>query len=574
MLSLKKLKWLAATLSLASLAACGGGEDPAMPTSPEPPTPAPVVVVPPTPAASSPTVVVPTPVTPAPVVTPPVVTPVPPVVTPAPVVVPPVATNTTCLAGSGTDYVIGAGQPYAGADQVPWESLKAGDSVRFTYSTTPYRAKFIVAGFGTATAPITICGIPGPNGERPIIEGAGATTRAALNGTYGNSVETFVARSERAIIEITKPSYGTWDSFPSYIRISGLNIRNFNKGDQFTDAQGASRVAAQFSACVWVDRGQNLEFSNNEVSNCSMALFTKSTNDGTFSVVTNLRVANNYFWGHGVLGSDREHTTYTSGSNVLYEFNHFGPLKDGALGNALKDRSAALMVRFNYIEEGAHSIDMVEAEDWPSIALTLPSYRSTYVYGNVMKKTGSSGSFFHYGGDHFGAPAGANWGETLFRQGTLYFWNNTVIATGTEARLFQLSTTLETAQVWNNVFYGIAPTGAFFLRQNENDTVASNYVRGGNLVFGVNWMRADYADSDIYHPITGSVSGLTNLITGSLSPIDLATFRPLAGSALIDKAQANLTAVSTLALNYQMLSGVQKSRVISGAAADIGAVEY
>jgi hypothetical protein len=470
--------------------------------------------------------------------------------------------------------VIGAGQPYATVDQVPWELLKAGDSVRFTYSTIPYRAKFIIAGFGTAAAPITICGIPGPNGEKPIIEGAGATTRAALNGTYGNSVETFVARSERAIIEVTKPSHGTWDSFPSYIRINGLNIRNFNKGDLFTDAQGASRTAAQFSACVWIDRGQNLEFVNNEVSNCSMGLFTKSTNDGNFSVVTNLRVASNYFWGHGVAGSDREHTTYTSGSNVLYEFNHMGPLKSDAMGNAIKDRSAGLMVRFNYIEEGAHSIDMVEAEDWPTIALALPSYRSTYVYGNVMKKTGQTGSFFHYGGDHFGAPAGANWGETLFRQGTLYFWNNTVIATGTEARLFQLSTTLETAQIWNNVFYGIVPSGSFFLRQNENDIVASNYVRGGNLMFGVNWMRSDYADSDIYHPISGTLSGLNNTLTGTLSPIDLVTFKPLAASALIDNAQTQLTAVNSLSLNYQMLSGNQTGRVVSGNGIDLGGVEY
>jgi hypothetical protein len=564
-----KLKYLLLGLVFATLSACGGGDVEEAPVSAPPSefvgpvSPTPPVVVPVDPAPVRPT--------PTPVVTPPVVVPEPvPVVTPPPVI----PANTKCLPGVGSDYVVGAGQPYGSADLVPWESLKAGDSVRFTYSSSPYKAKFIVTGFGTSAAPITICGIPGPNGERPIIEGAGAVTRANLNTTYGNSEETFVARSERSIIEITKPSYGTWDSFPSYVLIKGLNIRNFNKGDTFTDARGASRVAAQFSACVWVDRGQNLEFSDNEVSNCSMAMFTKSTNDGTFAITTNLKIAGNYMWGHGVVGSDREHTIYTSGSNILYEFNHFGPLKSDALGNAIKDRSAGLMVRYNYIEEGAHSIDMVEAEDWPDIATKLTSYRSTYVYGNVMKKTGDSGPFFHYGGDHFGAPAGANWGETLFRRGTLYFWNNTVIATGVEARLFKLSTTLETAQIWNNVFYGTVPIGAFFLRQNESDNVSASYTRAGNLVFGVNWVRADYADSDIYHPIPGTISGMSNFITGSLSPIELSTYRPVAGSTVIDKAQANLSGVSGISVNYQFVGGQPQSRTMIGAGVDLGAIEY
>ena len=39
----------------------------------------------------------------------------------------------------------------------------------------------------------------------------------------------------------------------------------------------------------------------------------------------------------------------------------YGPLRSGALGNAVKDRSAGLVVRYNRIEGGARSVDMVEA---------------------------------------------------------------------------------------------------------------------------------------------------------------------------------------------------------------------
>ena len=52
---------------------------------------------------------------------------------PAPTPTPPVETLAlgACEAsGKGTDYQVGPGKAYTALDQVPWESLKAGDTVR------------------------------------------------------------------------------------------------------------------------------------------------------------------------------------------------------------------------------------------------------------------------------------------------------------------------------------------------------------------------------------------------------------------------------------------------------------
>ena len=80
-----------------------------------------------------------------------------------------------------TTYEVGPGKTYANIGDVPLESLTAGDTVLIYYRATPYQEKFVIAAVGTPSAPVTIRGVLGPNGERPILDGNGATTRAQLN---------------------------------------------------------------------------------------------------------------------------------------------------------------------------------------------------------------------------------------------------------------------------------------------------------------------------------------------------------------------------------------------------------
>ena len=111
-------------------------------------------------------------------------------------------------------YEVGPGKPLASIGAVPWATLQPGDAVRIHYRSTPYKEKWVICRQGTAAAPITISGVPGPAGEFPVVEGIGAVTAPGLNYWSEN----------RGIVKIgganTPP-----DTMPRYIVLEGLEIR-------------------------------------------------------------------------------------------------------------------------------------------------------------------------------------------------------------------------------------------------------------------------------------------------------------------------------------------------------------
>lgn len=482
-----------------------------------------------------------------------------------------------------TDYQVGDGKPYTDLGQVPWATLQPGDTVRIFYRTTPYKTKFLIAAQGTAAAPVRICGVRGPNNERPIIDGDAAVTAATLNAaSYGSnaivsgSLTVTDYHQQRSIIVIKPLGDQQYTDYPRYVQIDGLNIRGAYPTHSFTDAAGATKTYMSFGACIWVDRGHNITIADNEISDCTHAVFSKSTDDGDFAVTKDLRIAGNYLWGNGYEGDagtgadfDRVHSTYTQSVGLVIEFNRYGPLRSGAGGNSIKDRSAGTVIRYNYIEAGAHSIDLVEAEDFPNTATALASYRSTMVYGNVLKNSSGARAFVHYGGDHFGSTPGANWGEDLFRKGTLYFFYNTVYGTGSNGRVFRISTTDETVEAWNNVFY-FEGTGS--LRTAENDGVGSAWTPDGILNVGKNWISTGWLAGQNTNgtPLQGSVTGTANLISGASAPINLTTFLPLAGSTVLNAAVSGPGAASAYTPDYQW-DATQGAAISRSSATTLGA---
>ena len=470
--------------------------------------------------------------------------------------------------GVGKDYQVGPGSgQLASLDLVPWDKLVAGDTVRIFYKDTPYKGKFMISGNGKAGAPIRVCGVKSGTGQRPIIDGQNATSR--LNLAYGN-----ILHETRSVIVVKQLSNAAWTAYPSYIQIDGLDIRGANPANSFTDSKGAVRKYDSFGACIWLDRGQNITIADNVIHDCTNGLYSKSTNDGDFAVTKNILLSGNYIYGNGVVGDVHQHNLYMESVNITYQFNRIEGLRSGALGNAIKDRSVGAVVRYNYIKGGAHSMDFVEAEDFYAIASTYPAYRTTYAYGNVIVKNGSEGSVIHYGGDHYYSTPGSSWGEPIFRKGTLYFYNNTVTVTGSTAQLFQLSTTEEKAEVWNNVF-NIASTVTYPSLRATSEINTTYSKAGGVLNLGKNWSTSTLADSDPWHPVPGTVTGWANLIKGTTAPMDTASFTPLSGSAIVDKGQAALAAVASFPVQYQFDMGTfsGKTRPLFGTATDIGAVE-
>lgn len=473
--------------------------------------------------------------------------------------------------GQGHDYQVGPGAGQLGSlSLVPWESLQPGDTVRIFPRAEPYRGKILVAAQGTATAPVRVCGVRGADGQRPVIDGANATSRAALADLYGHPLH-----QSRSIVVIKTLSGQPWTDHPSYIVLDGLEIRGATPTNTFTDAAGTVQPYEAFGACVWVERGHHVVIADNEIHDCTNGLYTKSTDDGDFAVTTDILLSRNRIHGNGVVGEVHMHDTYTASRGIVYEYNHIGPQRAGSEGNAIKDRSAGTVVRYNRIEGGAHAIDLVEAEDFASIATTLPEYRSTYVYGNQILKNSDTGSVIHYGGDHYGSGADTpHWGEPIFRKGTLFFYNNTVQLTGVEyAALFQVATTEERVEAFNNII--VFDPANPYPRLRASTDIGEGWTAGGVVNLGVNWISAGWMDSDPYHPVPGTLAGTQNIVSGPTPPVDAATLVPLAGGGAIDAGQPLVAGATAHPVRRQLDQAARPyPRVIKGTAIDLGAAEY
>ena len=496
----------------------------------------------------------------------------------------PVTSISACVAGSGHDYQVGpnSGQ-LASLDLVPWESLAPGDTVRIFYKDTPYRGKILVAAAGTLSAPIRICGVKSADGKRPVIDGQDAVARKGLKYTAASLSN---IQETRSVIMIDRLGTDGWTASPSYIQIDGLEVRGAKPANSFTNSFGTVQNYSSFGACIWVNRGHHIILADNEIHDCSQGIFTNSTDDSypatgdaAFSVTTDVQIIGNDIYDNGIVGDVHMHNAYVQSIGVVYEFNRFGAPKVGALGNGIKDRSVGSIIRYNRIEQGAHAIDMVEAEAHINSAEADPRYRVTYVYGNQILKTGSTGSVIHYGGDHYGATPTSNWGEAHFRKGTLYFYNNTLYLNGTGVSIFQLSTTDEHAEVWNNVFAAASSITYTGLRATTSG-ISSNWTAGGVMNFGVNWINSNWGpNNDQWHTVPGTYTGTSNFITGSTLPITTSsTFEnsslvPLDGSKILDATQAQLSAVASYPVTYELDPTTLKPVALSGTPADLGAIQ-
>lgn len=390
----------------------------------------------------------------------------------------------------GTTYEVKPNTPMDTIAQVPWATLQPGDTVLIYWKASAYKEKWVICRQGTASLPITIRGVLGPNGERPIIDGNGATTPTNLN--YWNE--------NRGTIKIGGANVPS-DTMPKYITIENLEVRGAYQGYQFTRFNGQPQAYAQNAAPIYVEKAENLTIRNLIITDGGNGLFIGSSDTDPSR---NILVEGNYIYGNGNSGSAFEHNNYTAAIGITFQYNRFGPLRAGANGNGLKDRSAGLVVRYNWIEGGNRNLDLVDGEDSVLIR-TDPSYRKTFVYGNVLiKPDGGNNQSVHYGGDS---------GTTAdYRKGMLYFYNNTVVSTRTgNTVVFRLSTIEENCDARNNIFYTTNPgTNLAMLAETGTLTVANNWSKSG-------WRNS------FESPFGGTVTGGGTFVIGT-SPgfVDLA----------------------------------------------------
>lgn len=370
-------------------------------------------------------------------------------------------------------YEVGPGKTFANIGDVPWELLQPGDTVLIYWRSTPYKEKWVICRQGTAAAPITVRGVAGAGGELPVIDGNGATTRPQLN--YWNE--------NRAVIKVGGANVPA-DTTPKYITIENLDIRSARTPYTYTSASGATQSYSDNASSIYVEKGENITVRNCIIHDSGNGFFVASSDD---LASRDILVEGCYIYDNGIVSSIFQHNNYTAAIGIIFQYNRFGPLRAGASGNNLKDRSAGLVIRYNWIEGGNRQLDLVDGED-SSLIRNDPRYRETHVYGNILIEPDAAGNrqMTHYGGDS---------GTTAnYRKGILYFYQNTLVSTRTDrTTLFRLSTNEERCDARNNIFYVSAAGNTLSLVDAD-----------GVLDLSHNWFKPGWVTT------FGSLTGIIN----------------------------------------------------------------
>lgn len=420
-----------------------------------------------------------------------------------------------------------------------------GDTVWIHWRAAPYREKWVIGRQGTAASPIRVRGVPGPGGQRPVIDGENATTPAPLN--YWNE--------GRSVIKVGGSNTPN-NSVAKWIVIEGLDVRGARPPNTFTDDNGTVQTYSNNGAAIHVELGEHITIRDCIIRDSGNGIFVSSFGN---DISRDITIENNYIHSNGNSGSIFDHNTYTAAIGIVYQYNRFGPLASGAGGNNLKDRSAGLVVRYNWIEGGNRQLDLVDAED-STIIRDDPSYRRTDVYGNVLIEPAGAGNrqIVHYGGDS------GTIGD--YRKGLLYFYHNTLVSTRTDrTTLMRLSTNEEHCDTRNNILY-VTNTGTQFSMLDDT----------GILDLSHNWIKPGWVAA--FGGLSGTINNDGTQILGASPGFENEAgqeFGLAAGSSCIDGATGLHTAVmSDGAITMQYVKHqTGQVRPVTGAASDIGAFE-
>lgn len=465
------------------------------------------------------------------------------------------------MAATAATYNIGPNQALNELSEVPWLTLGAGDEVNIHWRSTPYRTKVGIQTRGTAAAPIVIRGVANASGQKPVWSAENATTPASLNGFFSERWDEGLG----AILIKRGPDqdYGVK---PGHILIENIKFVGARNPNTYTNQVGAQATYNHAAAAVWAVLVENLTVRDCEISDNGNGLFVLSKNDEAL-VSRNILIEDNRIFGNGYIGRFFEHNIYTQAAGMVLQRNFIGRLTDGALGSSIKDRSSGTVVRYNWIESSARSIDLVDPEDSYDILVFEPNFHDTYVYGNVIENDSNLGQPYAANMIHYGGDTGVH---RIYRKGTLHFYNNTVVTRANQAQLwfyslFDLETNEETVEMRNNVI--VTEGSSQFTLMRAKGTAK---VLDGNAMTG-NWQQSRSG-------FVGQVQ-----VTGDVLSADSAQFRgfaqrdyrPAASSLLVDASEALPSSlgvhnnVNTQAVDQRTFI----ARGISGGDLDIGALE-
>src|SRR5690606_4369320 len=280
------------------------------------------------------------------------------------------------------------------------------------------------------------------------------------------------------------------------------------------------------------------------------------------------QISRNYFHGNGVSGDASMHNAYTEAIGTVYEYNYFGQPVNGTAGDNIKDRSAGIVVRYNYLEGGTYAISLRDPESngahehaaVDSLGDKLTKH--AFVYGNLFRLRGSSSMMIGHGdGVAYG-------GGGQYRHGNLFFYGNKVISEFNYEMYHRDATTLfqmlnerdpATVTAINNLFYAkgatagakAAPFSIFWWQGKAN--FQNNWINTAFDLANPNWgghsgntfvgSKFNGAGLGGLTADTTSSPGFVNLSGGDFSPATGSVFTKLKGALPSDITARGLSPV-------------------------------
>ncbi|MUV13452.1 hypothetical protein [Noviluteimonas gilva] len=431
---------------------------------------------------------------------------------------------------------VGPSAPLTNLAQVAWESLPPHTMVRIHPKSTPYNERIFIV-----TSDVKVCGIRDGNGARPKISGLNARVRnsSALQNEIGTPGEEY-STVNRGIVAIAR------DSGIRNIAVEGLNLTATMTPPYAGDDHEASYIGMDnqshlynsHTGCLYVSRAQDVTLRDNEFSFCPVGVYVISRGldyGGDHYLTRNFLLEGNYFHDNGLVDDYNVHQAYIQGVNFVVQYNYFGnPIRwdidnngtidndEASNGNDLKMRTVGELVRYNYFENGAHSIDLIDIEDFrPSVfpwffnlladqdpSAATPAARITmqrdwakyqfgsFMYGNIFRRDQKvhvqtmGASMVHFGSDN--SPIDG-------RRGKLWFYFNTVVTSlnknSSQGAATLFSCCLDNASSWdfydgnlvldpNNVDFRMVVNGKDYgvIRRRTPEEFWGRYVAVNNAV--------------------------------------------------------------------------------------------
>lgn len=378
----------------------------------------------------------------------------------------------------GTTYEVGPGKQYADPVALPWGSLTDGDTIKVYWREEPYRNLFFIG-----WSNFSLIGVPGPNGQKPIIDGDGAV--AVTRGiSYYNQDRGLVRIGESAVPQI---------KYLENILVEGFEFRNAwrtnatpekpaNRGYHGQDTPNVNQSWADNAAGVQATGVKNLTVRNNIFHEMKIGVQVNSSYPARVS--TNCVVENNEFYTIG--SDDQSHVLYLECNREIIRNNK--STQPAGWSSVFKSRGACTNIYNNEIIGGDRVADLVDRAEMRALNPTCPDFFAN----NYVERFHAidNDAFIHFGGDGKDAATNDLKAVANYRQNTLYVLNNTFLSRRIGSVLVRVSAWNQKVVALNNVFQwaNMARGGFVLALHNEYRRIGPSGEKS-KISYGSNWLQ-------------------------------------------------------------------------------------